>query len=387
MRKIGFVSKRRTSAGSSRLALVAMIAVGCAPGIAAAQTSAATASAPASSTAASSTASNGVGSAFELAFWQSLTGSEDSASYEAYLAKYPDGTFSGLARAKIAALQRALTVQPAAAPFAPATPVPAPVPATIPVAAPVGAPAVVGASALQPTPAVVTATATTPATGQIAAAATQTPEMIPANASVGLAEQSSPLTRLLAQLRGGSDAATASPAPLVPAAPAVLPAAAAAPISAAPSPTQQAVYTPTPVQASAQAAGQVLALVPAADPAPVAAPYASARPVMLTVPEVAIPAYFCSNDARNVFHNGSYRPAVEAATRNNEAAVAYLRQLQQTYDRGQLGRDTAVLNAIAAEARAYQAEAARAYSAQATLVRQFDVLMAVPLRTCLASAQ
>ena len=115
--------------------------------------------------------------------------------------------------------------------------------------------------------------------------------------------------------------------------------------------------------------------------------YASARPAMLPVPEVGMPAYFCSNDARNAFHNASYRPAVEAATRNNEAAVTYLRQLQQTYDRGQLGRDTTVLNAIAAEARAYQAEAARAYAAQAGLVRQFDVLMAVPIRTCMASAQ
>ena len=108
---------------------------------------------------------------------------------------------------------------------------------------------------------------------------------------------------------------------------------------------------------------------------------------MLPVPDVVLPAYFCSNDARNQFHNNSYRPAVEAATRNNEAAVAYLRQLQQTYDRGQLGRDTAVLNAIAAEARAYQSEAARAYSAQAALVHQFDAIMAVPLRTCTPASQ
>jgi hypothetical protein len=131
----------------------------------------------------------------------------------------------------------------------------------------------------------------------------------------------------------------------------------------------------------------VLVPVQAAAPSPAAASYAAARPIMLPVPDVTMPAYFCSNDARNAFHNGSYRPAVEVATRNNEAAVTYLRQLQATYDRGQLGRDTAVLNAIAAEARAYQGEAARAYSAQAALVRQFDVLMKVPLRTCMASAQ
>ena len=115
--------------------------------------------------------------------------------------------------------------------------------------------------------------------------------------------------------------------------------------------------------------------------------YASGRPLLLPVPQVLLPAYFCGNDARNEFHNNAYRPAVEIATRNNEAAVGYLRQLQQTYDRGELGRDTAVLNAIAAEARAYQSEAAHAYSLQAGLVRQFDALMAVPLRTCAAPTQ
>jgi hypothetical protein len=109
--------------------------------------------------------------------------------------------------------------------------------------------------------------------------------------------------------------------------------------------------------------------------------------MMQPVPAVVMPAYFCSNDARNAFHNAAYRPAVEAATRNNEAAVGYLRQLQQTYDRGQLGRDTAVLNAIAGEARAYQAEAARAYAEQAALVHQFDALMAVPLRSCATTTQ
>lgn len=49
---------------------------------------------------------NGVGSQFELAFWQSVSSSEDREQLEAYLAQYPNGTFSGLARAKIAALDR-----------------------------------------------------------------------------------------------------------------------------------------------------------------------------------------------------------------------------------------------------------------------------------------
>lgn len=275
-------------------------------------------------------APNGVGSAFELTFWQSVTGSEDVASYEAYLARYPDGTFSGLARARIAAIQRATVVQPA--------------PAAAPMVAPAPAP--------QPAPAVLTMPASEAPLAPTPAAAVVTPT--PAAAPVALAEAApSPMARLLAQLR----AANGEPAPQ------------AALVAAAPA---QPLQTPA------------AALTPAATPA---VSYTSGRPFLIPVPEVVLPAYFCSNDARNAFHNNAYRPAVEVATRNNEAAVAYLRQLQQTYDRGQLGRDTAVLNAIAAEARAYQAEAARAYSVQAALVRQFDAMMAVPLQPCAAPVQ
>lgn len=276
-------------------------------------------------------APNGVGSAFELTFWQSVTGSEDVASYEAYLARYPDGTFSGLARARIAAIQRATVVQPAPA----AAPTVAPAPAPQPAPAVLTMPASKAPLAPTPTAAVVTST--------------------PAAAPVALAEAApSPMARLLAQLR----AANGEPAP------------------------QPALVAATPAQPlqTPAAAAPAAALTPAVS-------YASGRPFLIPVPEVVLPAYFCSNDARNAFHNNAYRPAVEVATRNNEAAVAYLRQLQQTYDRGQLGRDTAVLNAIAAEARAYQAEAARAYSVQAALVRQFDAMMAVPLQPCAAPVQ
>lgn len=49
---------------------------------------------------------NGVGSQFELTYWNSVSDSEDRHQLEAYLAQYPNGTFNGLARAKIAALDR-----------------------------------------------------------------------------------------------------------------------------------------------------------------------------------------------------------------------------------------------------------------------------------------
>ena len=310
-------------------------------------------------------APNGVGSAFELTFWQSVTGSEDSASYEAYLARYPDGTFSGLARARIAALQRAMAVQPAAAPAIVAAPAPEPM----------------------ATPAVLTMPQTAAPLAPTPAFAAASPAPAAPAAAPALAEAApSPLTRLLAQLRGTSDPATP-----IAAAPAPAPAAESAPLVTTAPPVQQ-LPTSAPGLALPGLAQPVSAPVQPvyASAAPAAAPsasYASARPLLLPVPDVLLPAYFCGNDARNAFHNSTYRPAVEIATRNNEAAVTYLRQLQQTYDRGQLGRDTAVLNAISAEARAYQSEAARAYSVQAALVHQFDALMAVPLRTCALAVQ
>ncbi|CAH0495863.1 hypothetical protein [Novosphingobium sp. CECT 9465] len=72
-------------------------------------------------------ASNGVGTAFELAFWQSVTGSDDATLYEAYLQQYPAGTFSALARAKVASLRKGTAPAIAAAPQAPLPPMPAPV--------------------------------------------------------------------------------------------------------------------------------------------------------------------------------------------------------------------------------------------------------------------
>jgi hypothetical protein len=353
--RLGFAAGRK--AAGRPIVLAALIALAGVPGSAAAQTAALAAPPPAPQ-------GNGVGSAFELTFWQSVTGSEDMASYEAYLARYPDGTFSGLARARMAALQRAAAAQ-GPAPTLVTTPTPALTPTLAP--APEPTPAVLTvpqtAQPLAPTPTIAVAVTT----AEAAPAPPPAAEMIPANTALASAEAApSPLARLLAQLRGSGQPAAA---PMVTPAPPVQPLPAAAP-----APVQPA-YAPAP---------QAAVLAPAATQA---VSYTSARPLLLPVPEVVMPAYFCGIDARNQFHNSAYRPAVEIATRNNEAAVAYLRQLQQTYDRGQLGRDTTVLNAIAAEARAFQSEAARAYSVQAGLVRQFDALMAVPLRACALAVQ
>ena len=42
----------------------------------------------------------------ETVFWESIKESGDAAAYQAYLAQYPDGTFSALAEVKIASIQR-----------------------------------------------------------------------------------------------------------------------------------------------------------------------------------------------------------------------------------------------------------------------------------------
>lgn len=61
--------------------------------------------------------------ALDLAFWQSIQGSRNAAEYEAYLARFPNGTFAVLARNRIAELR---TPPPATQPVQPAAmPIPA----------------------------------------------------------------------------------------------------------------------------------------------------------------------------------------------------------------------------------------------------------------------
>lgn len=276
--------------------------------------------------AAQAQAANGVGTPFELAFWQSVGTSDDPALYEAYLQQYPQGTFAALARAKAAALRHgATTTTPAPPAPAPAAPVPAAAPA------PVAAPA---------------ATLPAPAVGPALAMAA--PLAVPGTVAAAAPVANIALGQLLADLAR----------------------------------SQQ---TPAPGAASPSAVALPAAPVPAAVAAvsPVSPRYVvPQRPQMVAVPDLVLPPGFCSAEDRNRFHDTVYRPAVDAAKRNNDAAVAYLKQLQGIYDGYDLGKDTAAMNALAAEARAYQADAAATFSQQAALVRAFDALMAVPLQPC-----
>ncbi|WP_225204916.1 hypothetical protein [Novosphingobium huizhouense] len=290
---------------------------------------------------------NGVGTAFELAFWQSIGASEDAGLYDAYLQQYPQGTFAALARAKLVALRRAGA--PAAAPAMPAvaavpavaaTPAATSLPAAAPLAAPAPLPVPVSGEAA-PAPA-----ATASSGPALAMAAPLGLPGRPGMSPVAAAGASAALGQMLAELARTQE----TPAPGIGAAgtgaPAALPAAVAAV-----SPVSDRHGLPP-------------------------------RPHMASVPDVALPSSFCSAEARNLFHDSIYRPAVDAAKRNNDAAVAYLKTLQGIYDGYDLGHDTEAMNALAAEARAYQAEAATTFSQQAALVRAFDELMAVPIAPC-----
>lgn len=373
-------------------------------------------------------AATGVGSQFELTFWQSVESGDDAALYEAYLAQYPDGTFAALARVKLAKLRQAM---PAAGP-AQIAPPPAAAPAMAPAPAPALPPPPVITAAATPKPALAPP-APAPATRQLAAAKAGPPpaplpasreRIAPRDASesapyvtpappvepAGENADSAALRRLLGALGDSQRTGAPPPAPIVDvaetapadgaqvAAPAPSAVPAAAPGAAAPRLVEVARPAAPPAAlgpplAVPDAAALSASTVPAADPHPIAVgPLPSSfvmpsRPRLAQIPPLAFPVSFCSAEARNAFHDSNYITAVEAAKRNNDTAIAYLRQLQELYDSNQLSGDINPVNAVAAEARAYGPVAAAAFNAQSVLVNAFSALMAVPIVACEAPRQ
>lgn len=243
--------------------------------------------------------STGVGSQFELTFWQSVAGSEDRAQLQAYLDQYPNGTFSALARAKIATIDRRDVLARGSQP-APATPAPAAAPAAV-------APAPLPAAAVT-APAAPSAPAPQPGSAPV-----------PTDAAA-LADQ----LRQLGQSQGARKAAVDE--------------------------------------------------MPKGD--------AAVRPVFASVPTISLPGQFCSAVERNAFYDERYTPARDVAEANNRAAIAYLNALRQRYDELAKVDDRESMNAIAAEAKAYEDVARGAYEKSAAYEGLFTQLMAVPIRKC-----
>ena len=272
---------------------------------------------------------NGVGSAFELTFWQSIATSEDRAQYEAYLTQYPSGTFSALARAKISAIDRARGVVAPAAPVAPVAPLAPPV-AAPPAVAPVAAPA---AAVAEPVPAIAPAPASAPTPAAPSAAVAPVPVAAPVAAAAPVAP-SDPFAKLAAARA-----------------------------------------------AAAAAGGSTVAAAPVAA-APAVAPSGPVRPTLAVVPTITLPGHFCSAEDRNRFHDTIYKPAVEIAEQNNKTTIAYLNTLQADYDARSSRREIEAANALAREAAAYKPVAQEAYEVRDAFVGLFSKLMAVPGTSC-----
>jgi hypothetical protein len=382
---------------------------------------------------AQTTSATGVGSQFELTYWQSVESGSDPALYEAYLTQYPNGTFAPVARVKLAKLRlsqptplpsvppvQPVVVQPAPAP--PAAIQPAPAPALVPAPAPIIAVAPAPAPAPGPAPARRQLAAAAAQGSSPSAAAAVRPTQRPAARddadSVPFVTAAPPiepaddnadsaaLHRLLGALGDSQRSGALPPTPIIDA-PDAAPLAPAAALAAAAASTAQAASAPRLVEMAVpaalapagppitvpDAAALSASAAPVADPSPIAIGPLPAgfalppRPQLAAIPPLAFPAGFCSATARNAFHDGPYITAVETAKRNNGAAIAYLNQLQDLYNTNQLSGDINPMNAVAAEARAYKAVADTTFAAQSTLVGAFSTLMAVPIVACEAPRQ
>lgn len=389
----------------------------------------------------------GVGSQFEMVYWQSVDTGADPTLYEAYLSKYPNGTFAALARAKLARLRQASAagavsdsaVGPAPGSVRPPSPPPSADPQaetpspprrataslTTSVPGPREAPpstsvsASVSSAPIGPTNVAFTGGAQSRSGQATSGPAPFVTDAVPTQGPSD-SENSDALRRLLGALGDSQRVSSVSSQPPLPQSPqpqspqpqssGLAASAVTLPVVGAPIGQPASGATPADggaglvpavsAQAASATAGSVLpaasataliagsAAAGSTTPRPIAVgplPASFAlppRPALVDVPSVALPATFCSADARNAFHDGPYITALEAAKRNNDAAIAYMHHLQDLYDRNQLSGDVNPMNALAAEAQAYGPQASAAFKAQSTLVSAFNTLMAVPIIQC-----
>lgn len=380
----------------SRSALAGSLLIGCWAGIGTAVMAApadvrVVAPAPDSGAEKSSDAT-GAGSQFELTFWQSVSSSEDADQLQAYLARYPNGTFSGLARAKIAALSRH-----SAAPSAGATPS-----AAAPVTPPAASAAIMSkADAVPPAKAddgdLVGSAAAIPGAAE---AVVRTP--VPAAQGAAPAKPASVPAKVVKL------------APLPPQPVEAAPAAAAVSVSTTASTTagsgasvppslaqqlralgQSQGHRPEPVaaqqsdppalahsQSPALQQSEPAALQQSDPPMPQQLIAIPSRPKLANVPKVDLPDHFCTTMERHDFYNAVYQPARRIADQNDRTATGHMLKLQSIYDDYAQRQDQAATDAIAVEVRDYEALASDAHHASTAFENMFDSLMTVPVREC-----
>jgi hypothetical protein len=290
---------------------------------------------------------SGVGSNFELTFWQSVAQSADRAEYQAYLSEYPSGTFAGLARARIARLSAGAAGAGAAVPAAKTL-----------TASKTAAAQAAGGPASPGRPSASGAPSSSPSSyGSLPSAA-------PPPADPGLADA----------------IATVSPDGQ--------PADASDPSGAnAPPPNAYAsnAYAPGPYGTGAYAADPPPDAPPpedrSADPAAVLAELGP-RPALALVPPVALPPQFCSADERNRFYDTVYKPAKEVADQNNQRAILYMGSIDTLSQRHAAPSDAAARTALSQEAAAFRPIADNSLRASTDLSTKFGALMRVPVTKC-----
>jgi hypothetical protein len=300
-------------------------------------------------------ANSGVGSEFELVFWQSVASSNDRVQFEAYLAQYPDGTFSALARAKIAAMDR-LTGRSGG---------------DMPAAAPAR---LMNASAVMHAPAAPPLSGAPPAQF-----ATRFPALPPVPPSTPPAVIAAPVAMVTAPAAVPVPAPAAAPVAALAAS--VPPVPAAAPGAAAPAP-EAAPAAELTLSEQLRALGQSQTVQGIAAPLMHAGAALPARPQLTKAPRPALPASFCSAEERNSFYDTVYKPSLELADQDNRTTIAHMSRLQQAYEEQLRRSDTNAANVLAAEAKEYEAVAKAVFTERASYEAIFNRFMGLPLVLC-----
>jgi hypothetical protein len=105
------------------------------------------------------------------------------------------------------------------------------------------------------------------------------------------------------------------------------------------------------------------------------------RPDLTPVPPVNLPANFCTALERNAFHDGTYKPAWQIASNNNDLAIKYLDALNALH-REYIDQGSGYANAITREYNDYVPVAADAFNTSNKYTNLHDAVMAVPVGGC-----
>lgn len=105
------------------------------------------------------------------------------------------------------------------------------------------------------------------------------------------------------------------------------------------------------------------------------------RPELTPVPPVTLPASFCSAQDRNTFHDGTYKPAWQIASNNNDLAIKYLDALNALH-REYSERQSGYANAITREYNDYAPIAADTFKTSNQYTGLHDAIMMIPVGQC-----